>query len=253
MKKLVVVADDFGLCESVNTGIVRSHQQGIVTELSFMLGSPGTNHALRLAGEENIANIGIHMLLKNWRDTGTLVHRADYIKLFDETSEAGIARLVENELQEFETVVGHKPSHITSQFGIAAHAKAMPSVLAYARRHGIPLRQPVMTLYGDEPEQNLASLSLMKQSGATTTDYFFARIMEPDYDTLLKQYQDDFSTIPDGQSAELAIHPGLVGADLAAMSSLVHERARDLRLATDPQLRSWLDNHGIKLVPYDEI
>jgi len=164
--KLVVVADDFGLCQSVNTGIVEAHKNGIVTELSLMLGSPRTEQALQLVKEQDITNVGIHMLLKNWRDSGTLVRRADYIKMFDELSEAEVAQLVETELQEFEAVVGHKPTHITSQFGIAAHAKAIPAVTDYALKHNIPMRKPVMTLYGDEPEQNEQSLTLMKQSGS---------------------------------------------------------------------------------------
>jgi predicted glycoside hydrolase/deacetylase ChbG (UPF0249 family) len=89
--KLVVVADDYGLCESVNNGIMDAHKNGIVTELSLMLGSPATDHALQIAQEQNVTNIGIHMLLKNWRDTGHLVHRPDYIKLFEELSKEEIA------------------------------------------------------------------------------------------------------------------------------------------------------------------
>ena len=251
--KLVVVADDFGFCKSVNIGIVESHKKGIVTELSLMLGSPATDQALGMVKEQGITNVGIHMLLKNWRDTGALVRRADYIKLFDELSEADIAKLVEAELQEFEQVVGHKPSHITSQFGIAVHIKAISAVIDYALKHNIPMRQPVMTLYGDEPEQNEQSLALMQKRGVRTTDHFIARIMEPDYDKLISLYQQDLLVLKANETAELALHPGLAGDDLRAMSSLVDERARDLKLTTDTAFRSWVESHDIKIVGYGDI
>lgn len=63
--KLVVIADDFGLCQSVNEGIVDATINGIVCEPSLMLGSPGTDHALTLARQHNIENIGIHMVLNH--------------------------------------------------------------------------------------------------------------------------------------------------------------------------------------------
>lgn len=250
---LVVVADDFGLCVSVNQGIFDAHKNGIVTELSLMLGSPGTDQALQLVKGQDIANVGIHMLLKNWRDTGALVRRADYIKLFDELSEAEVVRLVETELKEFEDVVGHRPTHITSQFGIIAHNKAISAVVDYALKHNIPMRQPVMTLYGDEPEQNKQSLALMRKRGVRTTNHFFARIMEPDYDKLTSLYQQDLTTIKNNETAELALHPGVAGDDLRAMSSLVDERARDLKLAEDAELRAWIEGRGIKIVGYSEV
>lgn len=251
--KLVVVADDFGLCESVNNGIVAACTNGIVTELSLMLGSPGTEHAVRLAGSRGIANVGIHMLLKNWRDTGALVRRADYIRMFDGLSQSDVAQLVMAELEEFERVVGHKPTHITSQFGIIAHPKAISAVIEYALENDIPMRQPVMTLYGDEPELDLGSLRLMQKQHVRTTDYFFARIMEPDYGRLIELYEHDLAVLQNDETAELALHPGVVDDDLRSMTSLVEERARDLRLAIEPDFREWLDERGIAVVGYGDV
>ncbi len=253
MKKLVVIGDDFGLCESVNIGVVESHKKGIVTEVSLMLGSPGTDHAMKLVRENNIENVGIHLLLKNWRDTGKLVRREDYVKLFNELSRAEVAGLVTAELKEFEAVVGHKPTHITSQFGIAAHAKAIPGVIAYAKQYNIPMRQPAMMLDGDEPVYSEDSLKLMRTNHVRTTGRFFAHIMEPDYGMLTKLYQNDLSIMADGETAEIALHPGLAGEDLQRMSSLVDERARDMRLATDKDFQAWLEQHDIKVVGYGQI
>ncbi len=47
-KKLVVVADDFGFCASVNLGILKSYTQGIVTEISLMVNSNSSKEAIEL-------------------------------------------------------------------------------------------------------------------------------------------------------------------------------------------------------------
>lgn len=251
--KLVVVADDYGLCESVNQGVVDACKNGIVTELSLMLGSPATDHALALAKDNNIQNIGIHMLLKNWRDTGALVRRADYIQMLDELSEVQVAELVRKELEEFEQLVGRKPIHITSQFGIIAHERAISAVVDYALMHNIPMRQPVMTLYGDEPEQNSQSLSLMRQRGARTTDHFFAHILGEDYETTKQAFKDDLATVQPNETAELCLHPGYVSEELKQSTSLVYERERDTKLAADPEFRRWMETRNIQVVGYQEI
>lgn len=253
MKKLVVVADDFGLCESVNEGIIEISKNGIVTELSLMLGSPGTDDAITRAYTAGIQNVGIHILLKNWRDTGNILRRSDYIQLFDELSEAEVAELVQAELAEFERVVGHKPSHITSQHGVAMHAKAVRPVIDYAVKNNIPMRQPMMVLYGNEPEQNVASLKLMQEAGVRTTDHFFAHIMEPDYQHLVGLYQADLDAVGGAESVEIGLHPGKVSDELQALTSLANERERDLRLATDEKFKQWLREHNISVVPYSEI
>lgn len=253
MNKLVIVADDYGLCRSVNEGVIASYKNGIVTELSLMLGSPGTEHALQLVKANDVTNLGIHLLLKNWRDTGALVRRRDYIKMFDELSEAEIAALVGAELEEFERIVGHKPTHITSQFGIIGHAKAIRSVIAYAKQYNIPMRQPVMTLYGDEFEENPASLTLIRQANIRTTDKIFAHILGDDYEIIVSAYKQDLGSLTDDQTAEIALHPGYVDDELRAMTSLADERARDLKLATDATFTAWIERQGIKITNYGEI
>lgn len=251
--RLVVVADDYGLCKSVNGGIIEAYAHGIVTEVSLMLGSPGTDHALQLVSDHSVVNLGIHMLLKNWRDTGALVRRSDYIKLFEELNEAEVGRLVEVELEEFERLVGHRPTHITSQFGIIAHEKAMKAAISYAKRYNIPMRQPVMTLYSDEIMQNKISLALMRQAGVQTTDEVFAHIMGDDYEWLVNQYKRDLEGLTGHRTAEIILHPGYVDNELRAMTSLADERARDLKLATDVAFKGWVKSRGIEIVAYKEI
>lgn len=61
MKKLIVNADDFGYREAVNKGIVAAHQNGLVTSASMFVEKEGTDEAVRLAKENPMLGLGVHL------------------------------------------------------------------------------------------------------------------------------------------------------------------------------------------------
>lgn len=63
MKKLIINADDFGLCDSVNRGIMECLKHGMVTDFSFMVNKNEFNNAHRLLSEEGITRVGFHLNL----------------------------------------------------------------------------------------------------------------------------------------------------------------------------------------------
>ena len=63
MKKLIVNADDFGLTESVNTGIIRTFTDGILTSASIMANGESFDDAVRLSKENPLLGIGAHLVL----------------------------------------------------------------------------------------------------------------------------------------------------------------------------------------------
>lgn len=62
VKNLVVNADDFGLTEGINRGIVDAFQNGIVTSTSLLATMPAFQHAVDLA-RKNHLDIGVHVSL----------------------------------------------------------------------------------------------------------------------------------------------------------------------------------------------
>lgn len=75
-------------------------------------------------------------------------------------------------------------------------------------------------------------------------------IVADDYGALVEQYKRDLETLADHQSAEIALHPGYVDDELRSMTSLVDERARDLKLATDTDFKVWIESKAIEIVDY---
>ncbi len=63
MKRLIVVADDFGLCSAVNAAVVRAHSQGILTAASLMMAEEATPEAIELARKHPSLKVGLHLAL----------------------------------------------------------------------------------------------------------------------------------------------------------------------------------------------
>jgi predicted glycoside hydrolase/deacetylase ChbG (UPF0249 family) len=59
-KYLLVTADDFGMCHSVNAGILRAISRGIVRSTNFMVPCPWFTHALHLAKQHRLL-VGVHL------------------------------------------------------------------------------------------------------------------------------------------------------------------------------------------------
>jgi predicted glycoside hydrolase/deacetylase ChbG (UPF0249 family) len=252
MKKLVVVADDFGLCNSVNDGIMLSQQQGIVMEPSLMLGSPGTDDAIKRIKSGQVNTVGLHLLLIRWQEHGDIFRRGEYGQLFADASEADLQRLFDAELALFEELVGRPPTHLTSQYGIISHPKLLPIAVAYANKYNLPMRLPAQAMTQDEPVTALRDVHVLQQNHITTTDYFIGQVLGSEQsvrDALLTQ----LGAVEEGESAELMLHPGKVSQKLRGLTSLVAERERDLRLATDPKFRSEIEALGFTLATYDDL
>ena len=63
MKRVVFIADDFGVGEPVNRAIVHAHRHGALTGAALMMGQPGTDHAVALARENPSLEVGWHLHL----------------------------------------------------------------------------------------------------------------------------------------------------------------------------------------------
>ena len=61
MKKVIINADDFGLVQGVNEGIIKAHQEGILTSATLMANMPGFDQAVEMAGTNPELGVGVHL------------------------------------------------------------------------------------------------------------------------------------------------------------------------------------------------
>jgi len=62
-KRVIVNADDFGLCETVNTAIISIFKAHNLNSTTMMVNMPGTLHAVELAKENPALQVGLHFCI----------------------------------------------------------------------------------------------------------------------------------------------------------------------------------------------
>jgi predicted glycoside hydrolase/deacetylase ChbG (UPF0249 family) len=66
-RKIIINADDFGLCEGVNQGIVKAHTEGVLTSATLMTNMQCAEKAAALAKSLPSLGVGIHLNLTDGR------------------------------------------------------------------------------------------------------------------------------------------------------------------------------------------
>lgn len=252
-KKLVVVADDFGFCESVNKGVLKSYKEGIVTEVSLMVNSKATDDAVYEAKKSKIADVGLHMELVGFDQLGRALHKSDYKELFQEKSYSEIEQLARDEIEKFEKCFDKKPSHITTHIGIHGNFKLLKFIVAYAGENNIPVRLPNTDLEGNLDESNYAAEVILKRENIKTTDHLFIHVRGSDSKQIKKKFLKDLDEVSPNETAEILLHPGFFDLELLKMSSLNYERGRDLCIAISENFKEKINNLGFDIVNFSKI
>lgn len=124
--RLIINADDFGLCESVNQAIIEVYQAGNLTSTTLMVNMPGTEDAVRLAKENPGLAIGLHFCISEGKpltaakslvdESGVFLRRPELIKkAFNKQLDANdiknelIAQL--DKFESFGIPLSHSDSH----------------------------------------------------------------------------------------------------------------------------------------------
>jgi predicted glycoside hydrolase/deacetylase ChbG (UPF0249 family) len=236
MKKVIVTADDFGLSEDINAGIVEAHRNGIVTAASLLVNAPATLQAVELARQHPGLQVGLHLSVVEG-----ISLRGRHGSLTDDTSYFGagpclhrdwrvfimrlaggrirfgeLAEELELQAQAFTRMLGPIPFANSTQ-----HLHLLPGVAALVRdiavRHAIPtLRTPFR--FGDPRQRGtragqaviLGMLSRRARSvafgaglAAPDTCMGFAFSGRLDTGSLI----DILNAVPEG-TTEIMAHPG---------------------------------------------
>ncbi|MHC4658216.1 MAG: carbohydrate deacetylase, partial [Planctomycetota bacterium] len=66
-KRVVINADDFGLCEGVNRAVAQAYTDGVLTSATIMANMPAAEEAVRIAKELPALGVGVHLNLTDGR------------------------------------------------------------------------------------------------------------------------------------------------------------------------------------------
>ena len=135
---LVINADDFGMSDGINAGILKCHRDGIVTSTSLMVRRARAREAAALAADAPALSLGLHIDLSEWEPVGG-VEQAVYERV-DVRDRSQVAREIAEQIDIFVKMVGRPPDHLDSHQHVHLEGHPRSEALRQASELRIPLR-----------------------------------------------------------------------------------------------------------------
>ena len=230
VRELIINADDFGMSASVNRGIIKCHEDGVVTSTSLMVRREAAADAAAYARTHPNLSVGLHVDLgewvcegEEWRPLYTVVPLED---------RAAIEREIARQLERFRELTGTNPTHLDSHQHVHREGPPVEALWDLAHYLGVPLRhfsQDVRycgDFYGQEKYG-------VEAGWAITVDGFLGLI----------------DRLPSGVT-ELCCHPGDEEQPGEQYGSA---RPKEVATLCDPRVRSALAVKGIVLRSFTSV
>lgn len=226
---LIVNADDFGLSDGINQGIIEAHERGIVTSASLMVLKPAASAAADYSRNQLRLDVGLHLDLGEWEYDGKGWAPVYRVVPLDE--QAVVSQELERQLSEFRRMVGRDPTHLDSHQHAHRHEPVRSAALTLACDLGVPLRQfsTGIQYCGRFYGQTTHGLPLPE---AISVESLMAILRD----------------LPAGLT-ELSCHPGRTIGDTLSYGN---ERSTEVDVLSHPQVRSLLSSQGIELRSFCE-
>ena len=272
IRRLIINADDFGLSEGINRGIMEAFGAGVLRSTSIMVGMPAFPDAVRRAGSAGKAlGIGLHFTLTAGRpltrapslvvpETGdflslpalvrrALLGRVNPREVADECA-AQIARAREASL-ELTHLDGHHHVHIFPGIREAVrrvvHAERIPAIrrprerlfAVPAWRRRLPERLLIRVLANDMNPERWRVRMTAHFVGSTL-------LGAPHFEAGLLRVLD---WLPEG-TTELMVHPGYVPGALPGGDRYTTQREVELHALTSSAVRERLSSGSVELIHF---
>jgi len=242
MKYLIINADDFGLSDSVNEGIIRAWEGGGITDATLMLKREAVVEAVNFAKENPSFPVGLHLDLDELLGKGlkgeerfSMTRIAALLK--DKSFFREIGTEIDSQIEAFKNT-GLELSHLDGHHHLHAIPQIFPLVVDKMVKHGIKtirfsqkfdlLKYPPIEWKAGFFEEMKA---LLKRHDIKAADHFI---------TGWKPY--DLNLLGDGVT-ELMAHPG----------TAEDWRREELKTLTSPEWRQALEKEGIIPASFREL
>jgi len=240
--KLIVRADDFGMCHAVNDGILRAFTEGIVTQASVMVPCPWFTEAAAMARAHAIP-VGVHQ---------TLTCEWDFLRwrpLTDGPSLTGPDGTFLRSVAEARDAIGHAEAveELLAQIGRFA---AEDLTLDYLDVHMGAVAPKAYAEVADKTDTLFLYSALARERGLTSIEGLSERESSDKKGWLVSYLRE----LGPGTHL-LVVHPGVGGPELASITgpdSVPYRWAEEYRIAdldvlTDAEVAALISERGIEL------
>lgn len=242
MPKIIINADDFGYCDSVNNAIIDAHKNGVVTSCTVMAGMPGFEEGVKLLKENPTLGSGVHMTLTCYKPVleghKTIVDENGY---FHRRLNEEIINNIDTEevyaefCAQIDKVIasGVNISHLDSHHHIHTTEMLKDVIKRITDKYKLPIRG------GFRYDVNL-DVDIIPVLGS-----FYKDKVSTDYFKTI-----DLENI---EVADMMCHPGFSSDFLNNSTSYAKEREYEHKVLTSDEFKNNLDELGITLTNYVEL
>jgi predicted glycoside hydrolase/deacetylase ChbG (UPF0249 family) len=282
MKKVIINADDFGMSQGVNEGIVKAHQEGILTSTTLMANMPEFDQAVKMASINSELGVGVHLNilrgqpLSPSQKVGSLLSRE--LRFIPSVTSLlhriGLKRISLDEIErEFRAQVervqgtGIHPSHIDSEKHIHLIRPLFRIVLKLAKEYKInKVRFIQEYCISSRPGQMFKSIFIslsatsmkkkMVQEGVLSPDWFYGVCNSGRITTT--KLQQVLQSVKDGIT-EIMVHPGFITQEMIELEKQIGPyyinkyREKELNALLEEKLPQVIADLGIQLINFNHI
>lgn len=252
MIKVIINADDFGMSEAFNHGVIKGYKDGVVSSTTLMVNMEAAEHAVALAKNFSDLFIGLHTNLvlgkpcsspkdipslvnEEGNFLGSAVYRKGIRKfVYEDVKKETIAQM-----ERFKELLGYYPQHIEihSAFGEAI-AKAFSEIAIEYNVHVAPTIEPLKGFKETTISTDWESIGNIMSKGLTVENVI----------------NDDLNILKcEDKIVEFHFHPGYIDQFILDNSTLTLPRCKDLNTLCDTKVIKWFKEHDIKLINFGDL
>jgi hopanoid biosynthesis associated protein HpnK len=280
-RRIIINADDFGLCEGVNQAVAQAYSDGILTSATIMTNMPAADEAVKIAKEMPTLGVGVHLNLTEgppMSEEGCVERLIDADGQFacspftlSLVSLAGhkIRESIRAELAaQIQWAIDHglKPTHLDSHEHIHAFPALFSIVYQLAGRFGIRAVR-----WSFEPEElSRTPWPLTSEDGRIRAQKvrILAKINRVQNRDFLKNnalfgiahtgkidvnFFKAIALYNSAATAEVMTHPGFTDSPDPDDTRLRHQRKDELEALCSDKTKRYFKDAGIKLVHYGQV
>lgn len=262
VKYLIMNADDFGLSDGINRGIIEAHQDGILTSTTWMANTHYAEEAINMWKKHAPElGLGLHITLSYGAPISDPTKIPSLVQAdgkFCSSYEAVVAKSmnynpdelaveIHAQLNRFVELVGQPPDHLDSHHHATYfHLDAYQTLIDIANQYQIPIRRKV-TL--GEDHRSIADKDIYSgdEFAVSTTDYLDLRFYDQgatheNLATLLENLRDG--------STEIMCHPGYADEFNEIYNT---QRERELGILISSDIKAIIEREGIQLINFADL